>query len=91
MIYYSRSLNRYESDLLLDRAAALQFQAVDAFVHLAIAVLRSLPELGTPQLSFRFGEFWYGVEKMETAIAAQGPNVRIGSYRVHAAKEKSRT
>ncbi|HWQ10215.1 MAG TPA: hypothetical protein VN436_13935 [Holophaga sp.] len=91
VIYYSRSLNRYESDLLLDRAAAIQFQAIDAFVHLAIAVLRSLPELGTPQLGFRFGEFWYGLEKMEPAIAEQGPNLRIGSYRVQVPKEKGRS
>jgi hypothetical protein len=90
VIYYSHSLNRYESDLLLDRSAALQFQGIDAFVHLAIAVLRSFPELGASQLSFRFGEFWYGMEKMETAIAGQGPNLRIGSYRVHEGKEKSK-
>ena len=90
VIYYSQSLNRHESDLLLDRAAAIQFQAIDAFVHMAIAVLRSLPELGTPQLNFRFGEFWYGMEKMEPAIAAQGPNLRIGSYKVHVPKEKGK-
>ncbi len=90
VIYYSHSHNRYESDLLLDRAAALQFQAIDSFVHLAIAVLRSLPELGTPQLSYRFGEFWYGPEKLEAGIAAQGPNLRIGTYRVHEAKEKGK-
>lgn len=88
VIYYSHSHNRYESDLLLDRSAALQFQAIDSFVHLAIAVLRSFPELGTPLLSFKFGEFWYGAEKLETGIAAQGPNLRIGTYRVQAPKDK---
>jgi hypothetical protein len=90
VIYYSRSLNKYESDLLLDRAAALQFQAVDAFVHLAIAILRSLPELGVPQLSFKNNEFHYGPEKLEAGIAEQGPNLLIGAYRNGAAKEKTR-
>lgn len=90
VVYYSHALNRHESDLLLDRSAAVQFQGIEAFVHLAIAVLRSLPELGTPLLSFRFGEFWYDAEKLETGIVEHGPNLRIGAYRIHAAKEKDR-
>ena len=90
LIFYSRSVNRYECDLLLDRAAAIQFHAIDAFVHLAIAVIGSLPELGTPQLRFANSEFYYGDETLESGIAQQGPNLLIGTYRNREAAEKSK-
>ena len=89
IIYYSRSLNKYECSLLLDRSAAIQYQSIDAFVHLALAVLRSLPELGTPQLRFANKEFYYGTEKLETGIAENGPNLLIGPYRNNLSKEKT--
>ena len=90
VIYYSRSLNKYECDLLIDRSVAIQFQGIDAFVHLAIAVLRSFPELGTPQLGFINNEFYYGAERLEAGIAVQGPNLLIGAYRNGVVKEKPR-
>jgi len=90
VIYYSRSLNKYESHLLLDRAAAMQFQGIDAFVHLVIAVQRSLPELDAPALNFVNSTFFCGSDSFETGIAATGPNLLLGAYRNAKAKEKGK-
>jgi hypothetical protein len=81
IIYYSRPLNRYEDNLLMDRVSMIQYQTTDALIHLAVAVLRSLPELGTPQLSYMNHKFYFGPETLEAASAEQGPNLLIGSYR----------
>jgi len=89
-LYYSRPSNRFEEHLLLDRSVAVQYQHVDALVHLAVAVLRSLPELGTPQLSHLNHEFLYGVEPLEAGIATQGPNLLIGSFKHQKVQEKAR-
>jgi hypothetical protein len=89
-IFYSRPLNKYEENLLLDRTATIQYQTIDALIHLAFAVLRSIPELGTPQLSYMNHQFYYGVETLDTGVAEQGPNLLIGSYRHQKAHESAR-
>jgi hypothetical protein len=90
VIYYSRPLNKHEENLLLDRVAMVQFQTTDAFVHLAFAVLRSLPELGTHQMSFMNHQFYYGLETLEAGVADQGPNLLVGSYKHQKVQEKAR-
>lgn len=90
IIYYSRPLNKYEDNLLLDRTSTIQYQTTDALVHLAFAVLRSFPEMGTPQLSYMNHQFYYGAETLEAGIAEQGPNLLIGSYKHQKAHEKPR-
>lgn len=89
-LYYSRPSNRHEEHLLLDRSVAIQYQAVDALVHLAVAVVRSMSELGSPQLSFMNHEFVYGSEPLEAGIADQGPNLLIGSFKHQKVVEKAR-
>lgn len=89
-IYYCRPLNRYEHNLLMDRSSLVQYQANEALVHLAFAVLQSLPELGTPLLSYRFDQFYYDGESLEAGIAAHGPNFLIGAFRHAAAPERNR-
>lgn len=89
-IYYSRPLNKHEDNLLLDRAATLQYQGIDALVHLAVAVLRALPELGSPQLSYMDQQFYYGIETLESGIAEQGPNLLVGSFKHSKVVEKAR-
>src|ERR1035438_1524819 len=74
VIYYSRPLNKHDENLLMDRSALVQYQTTDALVHLAFAILRSLPELGTPQLFYMNHQFYYGAETLEAAVADQGPN-----------------
>lgn len=80
-IYYSRPLNRHEDNLLMDRLTLAQYQTTDPLIHLAVAILRSLPELGPPKLSYVNHKFYYGAETLEAAAAEQGPNLLIGSYR----------
>jgi hypothetical protein len=89
-LYYSRPLNRHEDNLLLDRTSAIAFQTTDALVHLAVAVLRSLPELGTHQLSHLNQQFYYGAEPLESSLAELGPNLLIGSFRHQKVVEKGR-
>lgn len=88
VLYYSRALNKFERNLLLDRTVMLQFKGNDAFVHLAFAVIRSLPELGSPQLSFRNNEFYFGLEELGAGIPVQGPNLMIGAYKIIIGKVK---
>jgi hypothetical protein len=90
IIYYCRPLNRFEHNLLMDRAALLHYQTNEALVHLAFAVLQSFPELGTPQLSYLNNQFYYGTESLEAGVASQGPNLMIGSYRHLNAQDKNR-
>lgn len=80
-LFYSRPLNRHEDNLLLDRVTAVQYQTNDALIHLAVAVIRSLPELGTPKISYINHKLYYGAETLEEASAEQGPNLLIGSFR----------
>ena len=89
-IYYSRPVNRYEENLLLDRTATTQHQTVDALVHLVFAVLRSLPELGAPPFYYLSRQFYLGTETLEAGIAEQGPNLLIGSFRHSKVHEPTR-
>ena len=90
IIYYCRPLNKYEHNLLMDRASTLQYQSNEALVHLAFAVLKSFPELGTPQLSYLNNQFYYGNEPLEAGVEAQGPNFMIGSYKHGKNPDKAR-
>jgi hypothetical protein len=86
-IYYSRPLNKYENNLLMDRVSVVQYQTTDALIHLVVAVVRSLPELGTVQISYVNHKLYYGSETLEAAAAEQGPNLLIGSYQHKKAQE----
>jgi hypothetical protein len=88
IIYYCRSLNRYENNLLMDRSSLIQYQTNEPLVHLAFAVLRSLPELGALQLSYSYNQFYYGTEALEVGVAEHGPNFLIGAYKHAKAQEK---
>lgn len=88
VVFYSRPINRYESSLLMDRGAALRFQEVESFAHLALAVLRSFPELGPLRLKMVNKEFWWDAERLEAGIAAHGPNLLVGDFRHATPKEK---
>ncbi len=90
-IYYSRPLNKHEDNLLLDRVVTIQYQAIDALVHLAVAVLRALPELGAPQLSYLDHQFYYGIDTLEAGVAEQGPNLLVGSFKHQRAQERARS
>lgn len=90
IIYYCRPLNRYEQNLLMDRTSTIQYQTNEALVHLVFAVLRSFPELGTPQLSYLHNQFYHGTETLEAGVAEQGPNLMIGAYKHVKAQEKVR-
>lgn len=80
-LYYSRPLNRYEDNLLMNRVTMTQYQTTEAFIHLAVAVLRSLPDLGQVQITYVNHKFYLGSETLEVAAAEQGPNLLIGSFR----------
>ncbi len=88
VVFYSRPINKYESSLLMDRAEALRFQEVESFAHLALAVVRSFPELGPVRLRVSNKEFWWDTERLEAGIAAQGPNLLLGDFRHATPKEK---
>jgi hypothetical protein len=90
VIYYSRSLNRYEDHLLLDKTSTVQFQTVDALVHLVFAVLRSFPELGAPPFHYTSHQFFQGTETLEASVAEQGPNLLVGSFRHTKVQDKAR-
>ena len=59
-------------------------------MHLAAAVLRSMPELEALPLSFINQQFYYGSETLETGIAEHGPNLMVGSYKHLKAAERAR-
>ena len=90
VLFYARPSNRYEDLLLLDRSVALQYQTVDALVHLVFAVLRSFPELEPPPLSFQNRAFHLGAETLDVGMADQGPNLLLGSYRHAKAQDQPR-
>lgn len=88
-LFYSRPLNKHEDNLLLDRVTAVQYQTTDALVHLAVAIIRSLPELGTHQLDHINHQFYYGAESLEAGIADQGQNLLIGCFKHSKPKERA--
>ena len=89
-VFYSRPMNKYEDHLLLDRVTMTQYQTTDALIHLAFAVLRSLPELAGHSLGYMQHQFYYGAEPLEEGVAQQGPNLLLGSYRHSKVPEKTR-
>ena len=91
IIYYSRPLNRYEDNLLLDKTSTVQFQTVDALVHLVFAVLRHFPELGTPPFYYMNHQFYQGAETLEASVPEQGPNLLVGCFKHTTMQEKPRT
>jgi hypothetical protein len=88
VLFYARSLNKYEDNLLLDRGSAVQLQSTDAVVHLVFAVLRSLPELGEPPFSYMHHKFYQGTGSLETSATDQGSNILIGPYKHNKTHEK---
>lgn len=88
VLFYSRPSNRHEDHLLLDRSVAIQYQTVEACVHLVFAVLQSFPELGAPILSHLNHQFYCGAESLEAGIAEQGPNLLLGAFRRQPAAAK---
>jgi hypothetical protein len=90
VLFYSRALNKYEDNLLLDRGSAVQLQTTDAVVHLLFAVLRSLPELGEPQFSYLHHKLYHGTGSLETSSTEQGSNVLVGPYKHNKTHEKIR-
>lgn len=81
IVFYCRPLNKYEHHLLLDRSSLLHYQANEALVHLAFAVLKYFPELEAPKLTYVLGEFYLEGERLEAGVAAHGPNLLLGSYK----------
>jgi hypothetical protein len=90
VVFYARPVNRYESNLLLDRAAAVSCQAISAFAHLVFAVFRSLPEIEPPALSYLQNQFYLAGETLDVGIAEQGPNLLLGSFRTATPKPLDR-
>jgi hypothetical protein len=88
ILFYSRQLNRYENNLLLDREVATQLQTVDPLVHLVFAVLRSFPEMGAPQITYLRKQFYMGIETLDTGIEQHGANMLIGPYKHNNSLEK---
>ncbi|MBI4912563.1 MAG: hypothetical protein HY823_07485 [Acidobacteria bacterium] len=88
VLYYSRPWNRHEEHLLLNHLTAVQNQGTEALIHLAAAVLRSLPELEAPQLICVNHKLYLGGENLESAAAEQGPNLLMGAYRHQKAPER---
>jgi len=88
VIFYSRTLNRHEDNLLLDKASAIQNQTNDPVIHLIFAVLRSFPEMGAPTLQYSHRKFFNGLETLEATGVDQGANLLIGSYKHTKFQEK---
>ena len=81
VLFYTRSQNRYETNLFLDRDAAVQFQDLEAAVHLVFAVVRSFPELGDSALRYQYHKFFHGDETLESVPTGLSNNVLLGAYR----------
>lgn len=89
-LYYSRPANRFEHSLLMDRTTVVLYQANEALVNLAVAVIRSLPDLEAPPITYINHKVYYGSEALEAVAAEQGPNLLVGSFRDKQAAEASR-
>lgn len=90
VLFYSRPCNRFEEHLLLDRSTVLQFQTTDALIHLAAAVMRSLPELEARPLTSINQQVYYGADPMDADLEKHGPNMLVGAYRHAKATERAR-
>lgn len=89
-IYYARPLNKHEDTLFLDRATSIQYQTVEAMVHLVFAVLRSFPEIDEPQLQYQRHKFYHGNDCLELVATSQGSNLALGVYKHNKVHEKPR-
>lgn len=87
-LFYSRALNKHEDNLFLERASAVQFQANDAAVHLVFAVLKSLAELGEPELVYQHRKFSYGTDILEFGSTDQAANLLLGTINTRKVAEK---
>lgn len=81
VLFYSRSLNRHEENLFLDRTTAVRLQESDPAVHLVFAVLKSFPELENPGLLFLYRKFYLGNESLDCTPAGEGNNLLIGAFK----------
>jgi len=88
VLYYSRPLNHFEDNLLLDRVTAIRLQNSDAAVHLVFALLRSLPDLADHRLAYQHRKFYLGAETLDAIAEDQGPNVLLGRFRHNKAKAR---
>ena len=88
ILCYSRPLNKFEDNLLLDRTTAIKLQATDAAVHLMFAVLRSLPELADHQLTYQHREFYHGASPLDAIAEDQGSNLLLGCFRHNKVKAR---
>ncbi|WP_306602264.1 hypothetical protein [Geothrix sp. 21YS21S-2] len=90
VLFYSRMLNRYENNLLLNKATAIQNATSDPLVHLVFAVLRSFPELAGYQVNYLNKKFWNGSEALDTGQVEEDANLLIGSFKHNNTLEKTR-
>ncbi len=88
VLYYSRPLNKFEDNLLLDRTTAIKLQNTEAAVHLVFATLRSLPDLADHRLTYQHREFYHGAETLEAIAEDQGSNLLLGCFRHNKAKAR---
>lgn len=89
-LFYSRSLNKHEDNLFLDRTGAVATQTNDAAVHLVFAVLKSLAELGETDLLYQHHKFVYGTDILEFSTTEQSANLMFGTINTHKVLEKTK-
>lgn len=90
VLFYSRSLNRYEDNLFLDRTLAVRVQESDPAVHLVFAVIKSFPEMEAPGLLFLYHKFYLGNESLDSAPAGEGTNLLVGRFAHSKTSERPR-
>lgn len=81
VVFYTRILNRYENNLLLNKTTAIQNATTDALVHLVFAVLRSFPELAGYQLNYLHKKFYNGSDALDAGSVEEDANLLMGSYK----------
>lgn len=89
-LFYARSLNRFEDNLLLDRSTALQQQTNDVLIHLVFAVLRHFPELGPVPLTYLHKKFFLGPDPLDSVGDEHASNLMLGSFKHTKFVEKPR-
>jgi hypothetical protein len=90
VVFYSRVLNRYENNLLLNKATAIQNATSDVLVHLVFAVLRSFPELTGHPVNYLNKKFYIGSVAMDTGAVEEDANLLLGSFKHNNTLEKPR-
>lgn len=81
VLFYTRRQNKYEDNLFLDREAAVQFQDLEAAVHLVFAVVRSFPELGDAAIRYQYRKFFHGDQTLESGSTGLSNNPLLGTIR----------